>query len=781
MPPLFQERENRVYAALGTALFLNTLFFIALQVNWLTIIKLPFGNTFHYALFVILGIGSIGAIAYFSKTFLWKKQLGLLLLITLPAVATITYGLSASRHFHLLFQIGVGIYLITAGILLSAHAIAHERATSPERIPGDSPKQWFKKQGLPTILAVLFLTGIFFSFGIHRLGLYAAVDEPLWLYGRIGSYWKNIGDGEFFKTDVSDKPGITVSMLSGAALLQYDPDDYDDWRRDGEVFHRQGMAEFFAAFRFPIVLAAALFLPIFYFLLERLMGRSGALLSYAFLTTSPILVGVTKIINPDAILWIFVPLSILAYLVFQRRQAYRYLFLSGIFLGLGLLTKYIANILFIYLLGLVFLEFLYRPKAALLSFAEHLRRSLINFAMLVFSAMATFYILLPAAWVDPEELWTATLASEAFVKVAPLFGILLGAVVLDSWLNRSRFTTTVFTILSRFRLPLAWLLGGVFFAASAFVLANVLSGMRPYNFIELLGSPKTIGKRSDFIGAFLTNFYPLVFGIHPLVLLGLLLTPLFFLRKRFFHSESLRLSFYLIIFILLYYLGATVNSVGSIVRYQIIIFPLAAIIAGIGLLHLSRLIEGRYKLKKGRLAFGLAVFIGLTGTITLFHTPFPLSYASSLLPKKYYIDLKDMGPGSYEIAEQLNTLPNAKNLLIWTDKDGVCQFFVGRCKRGNTKEVIYDDSYDYIVVSSARKTRTSNMFRSKVSKDPEVLPVNTYYDRNDEAFAVFINGRPSHYVKAFRYENKRANPFDELPPSPDEANKESSSSEEEEQ
>ena len=147
----------------------------------------------------------------------------------------------------------------------------------------------------------------------------------------------------------------------------------------------------------------------------------------------------------------------------------------------------------------------------------------------------------------------------------------------------------------------------------------------------------------------------------------------------------------------------------------------------------------------------LALIIALVGTLSLLLTPFPLSYGSSLLPGKYPIDLKDMGPGSFEIAKILNSQPDAKKLNIWTDKDGVCKFFVGRCERGFDSHALHDKTYDYIVVSSVRENRTTGMLRSKVEKDPTTIPIHTYYDKKDPAFAVYINGRPSHFVKAFAF------------------------------
>lgn len=731
-------------------------FFIAKQVHALTFFKLAtVDNTFFYGGFGLIGL-CLSGILFFHKNYASRSlldQFSLLSISLLPTFLIIFTGVILSPKFHFIFQVGSGLGLIMTASLFYYRFVKRQ----PKVSSGLSVRDWWRAQGAPTLFLVLFLSLTFFSFGFIRLGQYAAVDEPLWLYGRISQYWNNIADREFHKTDVSDKPGITVSILSGAALLKYDPDDYDDLRSDGEVFINRNldMAQFFAAFRFPLLLFVTLLLPLLYFFLERALGRGAALLSFALLATSPLLIGVTKIINPDALLWIFTTLSIVSYLVFQKRTYYRYLFLSGLFLGLALLTKYIANIVFIYLLLLLFVEYLYHPRLARQEFSSYLRKSLLQIGFVIFVSLATFYIILPANWVDPMELIQGTILSQAFVKVAPLFLGLIFLILLDENLNQSRIIAWALKWLGHFRLTVARLPLLIFFASILFVLITTWSHMAVYDFMQLIASPKTISSKSDLFGVFVTNFYPLTFGMTPLALLGILIAALFLSQKHFWKSSSLRFAFYITLLSLVYYLGATVNGVASIIRYQIIIFPLVALLGGIGLFHLARFVERKYHWQKDHAVFILTLIVLACGVATLARTHFPLSYASSLLPSQYYIDLKDMGPGSYEIAQKLNSLPNAKDTLIWTDKDGVCQFFVGRCKRGNNPEVITDQDIDYIVISSARKIRTGHMIRSSYDSHKDtVIPIHLFYDKENPDFEVKINERPSHYVRAFRYEGR---------------------------
>ena len=759
MRTFLADKAKLCYSLLTILGALLTLFFIAPQTKFLTLLSLGDDNTPFYVGFLIFGILSLGAVAYFAEKLLSEQTATTLLLMWLPSATILTYGLSESKNFHYVFLIGLGLYVIMAGILISAIFINRERTHQSSDREALTAAAWWRAQGLPALLVVLVATGLFFSSGLYRLTEFAAVDEPLWFDGRIAKYWKNVGERDWKGTNISDKPGITVALATGPALWFKGTKDYKTAHVNGEVITlRNDVESFYLAYRLPLLIAITLILPLFYFFLERLLGRRSTLFSYVLIATSPVLIGMSKIINPDALLWLFTPLSLLSYLVFQKRGAYRYLVFSGIFLGLALLTKYVSNILFVFFLGLIFLEFLYHNKFAMVPFAEYLKRSLKHLALLAFAALTTFYLLFPAVWVKPYKVITSTLLSQAFEKVAPLFAIVLAVILLDQWWNQSRLTTGILSVIARGKQYLAWLVGGIFLVSVIVTVGNTWLGMPLYHFSELLSSPKTIAGRSDFIGIFLTNFYPFIFGVAPVVFVSLLVAPFLFFRKHWHESDALRTSFYLIVFILLYYLGTTVNNVAAIVRYQIILFPLAAIVAGITLEYLLAHFHHHLKWKNAPTPVATALILTTLGTLTLLTTPFPLSYASSFLPARYHTDVKDMGAGSYEAARYLNTLPGAKDMLIWTDKDGVCKFFVGRCSSSQSYVSLRERGLDYIVVSAGRQSRTGKMMGGDIANNkPGIIRFDQYYDRPNPVYEIDINDRPSHYVKVFPF-----NPNEEL-------------------
>ncbi len=746
--------ERLISILLSAALAINTLLFVSQQFKWFPQAKFTEQNDAFYFTYLILGVLSVGTVLYFMRTIRVRAILEKLLILFFPSELLLIFGLSQSKNFHYIFLIAIGAYIIVAGMVAIHVYVTRttgERPLCAHALQAILP--WIREQGAGPLIAVLLLTGTFFAFGYHGLTQFAAVDEPLWTDGRISKYWHNIEERDWRGTRISDKPGITVALAAGPGMWFVDTKDFRDVRSKGSLTDRGKYNTFevlYRVFRLPLLITITLLLPFFYLLTERLIGSRTALVSYAAITLSPVLIGMSKIINPDSLLWLFVPQALLAYLVFLKRRHYRYLILSGVLVGLALLTKYVANFVIVFMIGLLFLEWLYQETSRRSSLADYLKQSLSDLSILIFSALATFYILFPAVWVKPEKLITSTLYSQAFEKFAPLFIVLFILVGIDLTWNRTRGLSALLGFLERFRLWIGWLTGGLFVSASFFVLTNSWLGMNWYDFMSLLSSPKTVSGRTDIFGVFLANFYPLLFGLTPIILCGLLVGASLVFRKDFFKADTRRLALYLILFILLYYVGATGNGVAMIVRYQIVLFPVAALLASLGIMTLFDHLILRQKL---RYAFPIFLSIlTIIGVGTLVTTPFPLSYASILLPSSYHTDVKDMGPGSYEAAMWLNTQPNATELIIWTDKDGVCKFFVGKCRRGFGN---YDarrlEGLDYIVVSSGRESRTTKMIVGQVNSGVPAIRYDQYYRREAPVYEMYINDRLNHFVKIYPY------------------------------
>jgi hypothetical protein len=94
-------------------------------------------------------------------------------------------------------------------------------------------------------------------------------------------------------------------------------------------------------------------------------------------------------------------------------------------------------------------------------------------------------------------------------------------------------------------------------------------------------------------------------------------------------------------------------------------------------------------------------------------------------------------------------------MLIWTDKDGVCKFFVGRCSSSQSYLTLRERGLDYIVVSAGRQSRTGKMMAGDIANNkPGIIRFDRYYDRENPVYEIDINKRPSHYVKVFPFDPK---------------------------
>ena len=599
----------------------------------------------------------------------------------------------------------------------------------------------FKKYVAPAIIVIVLLVNL--TLGLARLGNYSSVDEPYWTYGRITKFWNGIKAHNWKTTSVNDKPGITVAILSGAGLATIDPMPYKSLRGDVKTdAELRDINTINFAFRLPIYLFCVLLLPFFYILLRKLFNQTTALIGFTLIGLSPIILGISLIINPDSLLWIFLPLSFLSYLVFQRTESKKYLYWSGFLLGLALLTKYVANILYIFFFFLPFLEYILVEKKPELR--PYLKKSLRQYAILIGISMATYFILYPATWVNPKILLDGTFLSQAFRSTWPLFVGLALFIVADILFFKDRLTKWTLDFLSTYRHLLVQAISTIFLMGIIFTLLNTYTGMRLFDTAATLASPKGEGASlllyADKITA---DIYSLIFGISPIALLGLVAALLLVTKKKWLDSYEAKIVFFFSLFILFYYLASTVNSVVATVRYQIVLYPFAFIISAIGLSYILSLKKVSRHLPS---LAGVALVIVLSVWSLLSVRPFYFAYTSALLPEQYFVNLKDMGDGSYEAAEYLNNLPNPEKLTVWSDKGAVCAVFKGKCIIGFTNKRIKGVTFDYVVVSSGRKSRTLKLSGSA----NKIIDFKKAYDTNETVFTITIGDRPNNFVKVIK-------------------------------
>lgn len=745
----FKNKENITLFFLSLALTANSLIFIASKMQRISFLQIKNLGSFTFFNYFILSILIVGTLVFFAQKFDFKKIVEKILLVYLTTEIILLYGIDqlpclTSNTLCLMLNNILPVVSVIYFIFLGYLIIEYRK-----KIPsGVSVKfmAWLKKQGWLAISVVLIVFALNLGFGTYHLAQKAVVDEALWTFDRIPKFWNNVLDGEWQKTHVSDKPGITVAITSGVGLLQINPKEYKDftWTEPNNN-QEKTILDMNFVLRFPILLFSALMLFVFYFLLEKLLGKTTAVISIILIGLSPVLLGISTIINPDALLWIFLPLSMLSFFVYKKEDRNAYLYWAGIFLGLSLLTKYVANILYVYFFLLIFLDYIFNKEKYFNSAATYLKRALLDYFSLMFFSLLTFLVLLPAAWVEISRLLEGTISSQAFQKVWPLFLLVIALIVTDIALIKGKIMSAFLNFLSKYKNFLTITIYLVFFLSILLALANTYSGMRWFDFESFLASPKSSYTLGGFSGLFLANFYSLIFGILPLSLLALIFLAAKNIRKKINLDYTGQVAIYLISFILLYYIASSINNVSATVRYQIVIYPIAFILAAIGI----RQILDIEKIKKYVPEFLIFLILLISSVYSLiFIKPFYLAYANDLLPQKYVLNLKDMGDGSYEAAQYLNNLPNARDLTIWTDKNGVCTFFIGKKCTGNIGINKDQIAIDYFVVSSGRESRTSKMTLSRFNGgNQEIIRLDKLYGIKNADFYLQIGNRPNNFVK----------------------------------
>lgn len=741
----FKNRNNLNGLFFSAALTLNSLFFLASKKIFTFAYNSIDNNLYYFIYFAIFAIyaGFHLSIKKFNPADFLKN----ILLISLPSQILMSYRLQNEESFNPYIGLAGAAYVLLLIIFIILKGIAHDRSLIKAQTK--APRS---KGHAAILIAILSIMAISMSFGLFSLGKMAVVDEPLWTFARTPNFWRNISEMDWRSARVSDKPGLTVATLSGIGLLSEEKPQYfkNMPRVNNGVMTQEEITNFNSTFRLPIWIFVVLMIPIIYLLLQKLVGTSSALISVAFIGLSPIIIGNSRIINPDSILWIFVTLAITTYLLYFRNARRSTLFLSAFFLALGILTKYTANILYLFFLALIFAEYIFNNK----KYSEeklhpYLKKKILDYLLLIILSVSLFYVLYPAVWEKPDRILIGTIYSQAFEPIWPLFAGALGFILADIFILKSLIMGYVVRLFLKIKRPILIFITGAFIASIILTILNTYLGMEYFNFEEILASPKSSFSKTSVLGFFLANFYPMVFGISTVALSALFIFLVLSFRKNYkLSQEKILTVFYLILFVLAYYLGSVASHVASIIRYQVVVFPIIFIASGIAASELFRIFilkkndsEDMKRLKQGLSFAGLILIL----SISLWQTkPFYMGYASVLLPEKYFLDIKDMGEGSYEAAAYLNSLPDAAKIKIWTDKNGVCVFFVGSCQTNLSRETFEKNDIDYMVVSSGRRSRTTKM--------GSAIRVNGYsfidiYDSEKFAHKIEIAGRSNNYVK----------------------------------
>ena len=591
---------------------------------------------------------------------------------------------------------------------------------------------------------------IYFSFGSYRLTKFVTADEHYWIYERIPQYWKALSQRKLKKTLINDKPGITVALVSGAGLFfEKHPELYiDKPEKHISVYDPVVTERLNLIFRWPILLFNGLFSVFFFWIIKKLTDSDWiALWTSGLILLSPVLLGISRIVNPDSLLWVFSSAAVFSFFTYLKGEEKKYVALTSVFLGLSLLSKYSSVFLIPFFFSAILICCFWRHADWK---QEELKKKitayLISYFQILLGAVALFTVLLPAVMVSSAYFEEKTFASILLTLKPILFAIGSLAVIIlaDARFLHSRFLHHIFKKLARLKSVLPIILYSILSALLIFILFNWLTGQSLINFDSV---PFDIRKDSEFsvdlsyYQKMILEFFPVVFSLSPVVLLSLLFLWLRSAAKKTAYSTWLFLSSF---FLLAYYAAIISTGLLATIRYSTVVYPLLFFLAAIGIFEFSAMLK-KYKFANHLITFVLILF--LSGSLWL-TKPFFFDYTNSLLPKNYLIT-GSWGEGGYEAAQYLNSLPDAKNLTVWADYGGFCEFFVGHCLK------IYKPDPDTPKINYYVLTRRGEIrFMPEHIRwlNPKNVDAAKYYRKDDPVWRLDINGRPGNFIKIFKSE-----------------------------
>jgi len=560
----------------------------------------------------------------------------------------------------------------------------------------------------------------YFSFGQNHLAQFETADEYRWAYNsdsRIPKYWRAMLSKDWEHTMINDKPGISTAIVSGLGMWYLNEDNLTGrivtQNDSSTVFNPQASQIINFAFRLPLLAFNGLLSILWYFLIRRLAKNNWlALLACSLILLNPILIGISQIINPDAMLWSTAFTSILAFLLFLKYRKWYDALLFGFFFGFALLSKYTAVVIIPFAFLLMGAYFIYKYNGFIKEkvFRKRSLQYFLSFPFMTALGVLIYSLLLPIVFLNPKLLLKGNDAFKAMRHYVIIMEQVSGAIILDAIIFKSWIFKKVL-----FLFKFLWNIGSrVIFGILLFFLTLEAWNWTHGNFLGIPEIPYDTGTGKAFtqlplIQKIFLEIHPLVFSLTPVVLAMLLIAWSIYLFKR-----NVRFAFpffSLSIFLPIFYLAVLQEKLLVHIRYSVILYPIVILIAASGLTEILNLLKFRFNFIFKIAAFALVVWLSVLSLKQI--QPFYFNYTNEFLPKNYTIT-GAWGYGGYEAAQYINSQSDhPEKLIVWTDYDGFCPFFPGTCiKDSEIKWVGFKttNAINYYVITPRGSSKLSNTF-----------------------------------------------------------------------
>ncbi|MCX6761917.1 MAG: phospholipid carrier-dependent glycosyltransferase [Candidatus Moranbacteria bacterium] len=447
-----------------------------------------------------------------------------------------------------------------------------------------------KKHRIKIFLSLVL--AVYFFFGFTHLTKFVSFDEHYWLYNadndRIHQYWNAIALGDWKDTRINDKPGITLAYTSGLALLlDRNPDAqvlYTD--KTVKIFNPAETEKINFLFRLPILLVSGFFAVYFFWILKKITRNEWlALLAVALTYLSPVIIGMSQIVNPDSMFWIFSFAAMLTYAAWLKLFEKKYFWLTLVFFGLSMASKYVSIILIPFFLFMLLAYYLFEfsgweDKQATLK--RIVFKNSLAYVGIIAGGFLIFAMMMPAVFVEPKYFYSGTIG---FPGMAPIFWLSMLIdifLALDAYFNKNRVVYYLLEKLQLIKKIAPKLIALILLSSVVFVLVNWMLRHRLVDLSDISFDMKRKPEFSNLPYAyrFIMETVPLVFASLPLILFSLI----YLWAKNIFQKVKQEyLTFIFSAFIIIFYLAVIKEGLVLTIRYSIILYPISALLSAIAL------------------------------------------------------------------------------------------------------------------------------------------------------------------------------------------------------
>lgn len=607
-------------------------------------------------------------------------------------------------------------------------------------------KKWTNvlKIGLAVALFLVSFSSYFY-FGLQHLTQFETADEHLWisnLYtGRIQKYWNAVDQKDWKNTRINDKPGITLALISGIGM-RYEKNVKEKIVFKEKIWTAYNPAkteEVYFIYRLPILIFNGLMSVFFFVSLWRLTRKMWlALATTSFILLSPILIGISQIINPDALLWVFSFASVISFSLFLKNYKIIDGFFSALFLALSLLSKYVALIFipFFFIMLTGYLLFNQTKLTEQKIFRRYAFWLSLGYFLIIIGATGLFALGMPAAIVDPKVIYSLVFRFSSMKNILILCTALNAFILLDSIILKSfivEFVTKKLQILKTI-IPKVLYISLAILTIVVIVNWSVGNNFLKTPIFEIGGGKRDYILTLPFYKTLAIQARPLIFSLTPITLFLMLFI---WIKSIFRKSAYDFIIFITSIFFVVFFVAVTQQKLQLHVRYAVVLYPFALLLAGFGFYELTKKLKMIYI----SFIFLLVVAIGVLNVWQI--KPFYFNYANAFLPKDSLISTS-WGYGGYEAVEFLkSTGEDTKEMRIWTNYYGVCQFFDGHCyMEGSVKWVKKKSlaTFDYVILDK------DGMDKNKAG----LKRINEVFPTDNPIWKLEIDDRPGNFVYVYK-------------------------------